>query len=118
MFKGGKCIYPSDLQLLEEMGASEAAESGNPNVLRFVLSLSLPHRWDWVMEAAISSGSLACVKVLYEYGYERGCEQDFSAILGGIRPSWRPVMGRWRSFGSWWTAAGPLQRRRYGAQKL
>jgi hypothetical protein len=71
---------PPPPQLLEGMDAYEFAESGNPDALRYALDQNPPFCWDYVMELAVLSGSLDCVKVLYDKGYEqhRSTEPPFS----------------------------------------
>jgi hypothetical protein len=47
------------------------AWSGDPAVLRYALDIAQPCSWDDIMDIAISSGNVECVKVLYDKGYEQ-----------------------------------------------
>jgi hypothetical protein len=58
------------------MEAIEAAKSGNPDALRYALDQEEPFSWDDIMRGAIGSGSLDCVKVLYDKGYEQHRSED------------------------------------------
>jgi hypothetical protein len=69
--KRGKAVFPSCLQSLMDREAREAAQSGNPYVLRNALDQQEPNCWDAIMYAAIKSGRLDCVKDLYDKGYEQ-----------------------------------------------
>jgi hypothetical protein len=46
-----------------------AAMSGNPDALRDALDRKEARDWDGLMDSAVWSGSLDCVKVLYDKGY-------------------------------------------------
>jgi hypothetical protein len=74
--KRGKAVSPSCLRSLVEMEASQAAKSGNPDALRFALDQKEPRSWDDLMGWVIESGSLDCVKVLYDKGYEQHRSED------------------------------------------
>jgi hypothetical protein len=51
---------------------SKAAQSGNPVALRYALdALKEFEDWDWLMHETVHTGSLDCVKVLYDKGYEQ-----------------------------------------------
>jgi hypothetical protein len=66
------------------MVASEAAaESGNPDALRCALDREEHPNWYFLIKLAIGSGSLDCVKVLYDKGYEQHRSQD---------PIWHPAL--------------------------
>jgi hypothetical protein len=54
-----------------EIDTVQAARSGDPKRLRSALNRKEPSSWDYVMDSAVWSGSLECVKVLYEKGYEQ-----------------------------------------------
>jgi hypothetical protein len=65
-------FLPAVNLIMEEANEdSKAARSGNPNVLRYALDQQDPGDWDHVMREAAGSGSLDCVKVLYDKGYEQ-----------------------------------------------
>jgi hypothetical protein len=73
------------------MEASEAAKLGDPDALRCALEArgegeeeeELEAPWDYLMEWVIESGSLDCVKVLYDKGYEQHRSED---------PNWHPAI--------------------------
>jgi hypothetical protein len=58
------------------MEAIKAARSGNPDALRCALDQKEPGSKDYLIDCAIRSGSLDCVKVLYDKGYEQHRSQD------------------------------------------
>jgi Ankyrin repeats (many copies) len=73
MAEQGKAVAPSCLRE-EDMEAIAAAKSGNPDALRCASDQKEHgswHNWDHLMDMAIGSGSLDCVKVLYDKGNEQ-----------------------------------------------
>jgi hypothetical protein len=88
MAERGKAVFPFCLRPLAEMEACKAAKSGNPDALRDALDQKGPHPWDHIMEWAIRSGCLECVKVLYDKGYEEHRSKD---------PCWSPALSALRS---------------------
>jgi hypothetical protein len=88
--KRGKAVSPSCLRwLVNIMKAFMAARNGNPDALRCALDQNEPGDWDGIMCEAVRYGSLDCVRVLYDKGYEQHrspelfCHPVFFALQWG-----------------------------------
>lgn len=55
---------------------SGAAQSGDPNTLRYCFGRAWPLSWDDVMPSSLCTTSPGCVQVLYEHGFEQHRSQD------------------------------------------